>query len=232
MLNESAIKGAITSREMRALELNAEYFGVSQLQLMENAGRIVAQEIASRFTSDKKVAVFCGLGGNGGDGFVAARHLASMGFKVVVILAGKASEISHKAALENWRVLQFLRESITIHEVYDSSLIPDIDADIAVDALLGIGTKGRLKPPIKQLVEKINSLNAFKLAVDVPTGIDSDTGEVLGTAVKANLTITFYKTKRGLEVAKEYTGELKVKDIGLPQELENYAGPGDVKLVV
>ncbi|MEM0095985.1 MAG: NAD(P)H-hydrate dehydratase [Candidatus Bathyarchaeia archaeon] len=232
MLNESAIKGAITSREMRALELNAEYFGVSQLQLMENAGRSVAQEIASRFTPDKKVAVFCGLGGNGGDGFVAARHLASMGFKVVVILAGKASEISHKAALENWRVLQFLKESITIHEVYDSSLIPDIDADIAVDALLGIGTKGRLKPPIKQLVEKINSLNAFKLAVDVPTGIDSDTGEVLGTAVKANLTITFYKTKRGLEVAKEYTGELKVKDIGLPQELENYAGPGDVKLVV
>lgn len=232
MLSERAIKGAITSREMRALELNAGYFGVSQLQLMENAGRNVAQEIASRFTLDKKVAVFCGLGGNGGDGFVAARHLASMGFKVTVILAGRASEISHKAALENWRALQFLRESVTIHEVYDSSLIPDIDADIVVDALLGTGTKGKLKPPIKQLVEKINSLNAFKVAVDVPTGIDSDTGEVLGTAVKANLTITFYKTKKGLEAAKEYTGELKVKDIGLPPELENYAGPGDVKLVV
>jgi len=232
MLNQSIAKSVITSREMRALELNAEYFGISQLQLMENAGRSVAQEIASRFTSDKKVAVFCGLGGNGGDGFVAARHLAAIGFKVTVILAGKAREISHQAALENWRVLQFLRDSVTIYEVYDSSLIPDIEADVIIDALLGTGTKGKLKPPIEQLVEKINASNAFKVAVDVPTGVDSDTGEILGTAVKANLTITFYKTKKGLETAKEYVGELKDKDIGLPPELENYAGPGDVKLVV
>jgi NAD(P)H-hydrate epimerase len=231
MTAESVVKGCITSREMRALELNAEYFGVSQLQLMENAGLNVALEIASRFPLNKKVAVFCGLGGNGGDGFVAARHLAAMGFKVTVILAGKANEISHKAALENWKALQFLRENITIHEVYDSSLAPDVNADVVVDALLGTGTKGKLKPPILQLVEKINRLNAFKVAVDVPTGIDSDTGEVLGTAVKANLTVTFYKTKKGLENARDYVGELTVKDIGLPPELENYAGPGDVKLV-
>ncbi|MEM1589229.1 MAG: NAD(P)H-hydrate dehydratase [Candidatus Bathyarchaeia archaeon] len=232
MSSESVTGNAITSREMRALELNAEYFGISQLQLMENAGRNVAYEIAARFPPDKKVVVFCGLGGNGGDGFVAARHLAAMGFKVTVILAGKASEISHKAALENWRALRFLSESITIHEVYDSSLIPEIYGEVVVDALLGTGTKGKLKPPIRQLVEVINSLNAFKVAVDVPTGIDSDTGEVLGTAIKANLTITFYKNKTGLERAGEYTGELVVKDIGLPPELERYAGPGDVKLVV
>ena len=72
----------ISSREMRALEVNAEYFGVSLLQLMENAGHNVAVEIASRFPRDQKIAIFCGLGGNGGDGFVAARHLSSMGFKV------------------------------------------------------------------------------------------------------------------------------------------------------
>ncbi|MEM2412564.1 MAG: NAD(P)H-hydrate dehydratase [Candidatus Bathyarchaeia archaeon] len=222
----------ITSREMRALELNAEYFGISQLQLMENAGRSVAQEIASRFTPDKRVVVFCGLGGNGGDGFVAARHLAAMGFKVTVILAGKASEISHRAAFENWKALQFLRENVTIYEVYDDSLMPEINADVIVDALLGTGTKGMLRPPIKQLVEKINALNAFKVAVDVPTGIDSDTGEVLGVAVKANLTVTFYKNKAGLEKAGEYAGEVIIRDIGLPAELECYAGPGDVKLVV
>ncbi|MEM2737595.1 MAG: NAD(P)H-hydrate dehydratase [Candidatus Bathyarchaeia archaeon] len=232
MSTKNIFESSIMSREMRALEFNAEYFGISRLQLMENAGRNLALEVASRFPPNKKVAVFCGLGGNGGDGFVAARHLAAMGFKITVILAGKASEISHKAAQENWRSLQFLKESITIHEAYDSTLLPDIDADIIIDALLGTGTKGKLKPPIKQLVEKINSLNAFKVAVDVPTGIDSDTGEVLGTAVKANLTVTFYKTKTGLEKAKEYTGELVVRDIGLPAELENYAGPGDVKLVV
>ena len=221
----------ITSREMRALELNAEYFGVSQLQLMENAGHNIALEIASRFKPDKSVAIFCGLGGNGGDGFVAARHLSSLGFKVTVILAGKAKEISHRATLENWNALQFLKENVSIHEVDDSSLIPDVTAEIVVDALVGTGTKGKLKPPISQLVEKINALDAFRVAADVPTGIDSDTGEILGTAVKANLTITFHKAKKGLESAREYVGELIVKDIGLPKQFEKFAGPGDVLLV-
>ena len=215
---------------MHALELNAEYFGVSQLQLMENAGHNIALEIASRFKPDKSVAIFCGLGGNGGDGFVAARHLSSLGFKVTVILAGKAKEISHMAALENWKALQFLTETIPVYEVYDSTLIPEITADIVIDALLGTGTKGKLKPPILQLVQKINIMNAFRVAVDVPTGTDADTGEVLGEAVRANLTITFHRTKKGLENAKEHVGELTVKDIGLPKEFEKFAGPGDVLL--
>lgn len=223
-------KNYITSREMRALETNAEYFGVSRLQLMENAGRNVAQEIASRFNTEKKVAVFCGLGGNGGDGFVAARHLSAMGFKVTVILAGKAEEISDGPAQKNWFAIQHLKQGITIHEVHDSTQIPEVNADIIVDALLGTGTKGKLRPPIMQFVQKINASNAFRVAVDVPTGVDAETGEVLGDAVKANLTITFHKTKVGLEKAKDYVGELVVKDIGLPREFESFAGPGDVLL--
>jgi NAD(P)H-hydrate epimerase len=123
-----------------------------------------------------------------------------------------------------------LRESIPIQEVTDSSAIPKVDAEIVVDALLGTGTKGKLKPPTMQIVEYINTLNASKIAVDVPTGIDSDTGEVLGNAVKANITITFHKAKTGLYDAKKYVGELIVKDIGLPEELEKFAGPGDVFL--
>jgi hydroxyethylthiazole kinase-like uncharacterized protein yjeF len=221
----------ISSREMHALEVNAEYFGVSLLQLMETAGRNVATEIASRFPRDQKIAIFCGLGGNGGDGFVAARHLASKGFKVTVVLAGRGKEVAHDAALKNLSALKFLRQIIPIHEVTNSCAIPKVDAKIIVDALLGTGTKGKLKPPISQLVEYINSLDGFKIAVDVPTGIDSDTGEVLGTAVKANVTVTFHKGKAGLENAKKYVGELVVKDIGLPKELERYAGPGDVLLV-
>jgi len=222
---------AITSREMRALEVNAEYFGVSLLQLMENAGRNVAAEIASRFPREQKVAIFCGLGGNGGDGFVAARHLLAQGFKVAVVLAGKGVDIHHAAALKNWCALQPLRESIQIHEVTDSSAIPNVNADIVVDALLGTGTKGKLKPPVTQMVEYINGLAAYKIAVDVPTGIDSDTGEVLGNAVKANLTVTFHKSKTGLRDAKKYVGELIVRDIGLPDEMAKFAGPGDVLLV-
>jgi NAD(P)H-hydrate epimerase len=213
---------------MRTLELNAEYFGVSRLQLMENAGHTIALEIASRFRPEKPIAIFCGLGGNGGDGFVAARHLSSMGFKVAVILAGTAKEITDNAASENWKALQTLGETIPIHEVYDSTLIPEITAEIVIDALLGTGTKGKLKPPILQMVQKINTTSAFRVAVDIPTGIDADTGEILGDAVRANLTVTFHKTKRGLENAKEHVGELVVKDIGLPKEFEKFAGPGDI----
>lgn len=223
-------RAAIASREMRALEVNAEYYGISLLQLMENAGRSVAAEIASRFDTDKSIVVFCGLGGNGGDGFVVARHLLSMGFKVTVVIAGRAKDISHDAAARNFCALETFSD-ISIIEVYDSSVIPKVDADVIVDALLGTGTKGKLKSPIMQLVEYINSLKGFKIAVDVPTGIDSDTGETLGIAVKADVTITFHAAKTGLASAKKYVGELIVKDIGLPKQLENYAGPGDVFLV-
>lgn len=227
------MEGAITSREMRALELNAEYFGVSRLQLMENAGRSVAEEVAARFTPEKaRVAVFCGLGGNGGDGFVAARHLACRGFDVTVVLSGKPSEIVDETAKKNWLSLRCLGRAIRIHEVHDSALVPSVEADVVVDALLGIGLKGAVRPPVSQLVKRINEANAFRVAVDVPTGIDSDSGEALGEAVRADLTVTFHRKKLGLDLAGEFVGEVVVRDIGLPREFERYAGPGDVKLVV
>src|SRR5208337_2356867 len=95
----------ISSREMRALETDAEYYGISLLQLMENAGCNIAQEISSRFPKGMKIAVFCGLGGNGGDGFVAARHLSAVGYIVTVIVVGKSLDINHEAALKNWVIL-------------------------------------------------------------------------------------------------------------------------------
>ena len=222
----------ISSREMRALELNAEYFGVSRLQLMENAGKSVTEEIANRFEPSKeRIAIFCGLGGNGGDGFVIARHLNSLGFQVEVLLAGKHTDISDNEAKKNWAAVESLKDSLIIYEVYDSSLIPKVKAEVVVDALLGIGLKGAPRPPILNLIRKINEIKPFCVAVDVPTGIDADTGRVLGEAVKADLTITFHKLKPGLSQAKGYTGEIIVKNIGLPQEFEGFAGPGDVKLV-
>jgi ADP-dependent NAD(P)H-hydrate dehydratase / NAD(P)H-hydrate epimerase len=214
---------------MRGLEINAQYFGISLLQLMENAGRNVAAEICRRFQKDRRVVIFCGLGGNGGDGFVAARHLLSMGFsRVAVVLVGKGKDISHTAAQTNWLILQRLTEALPVVEVSDVSDLPKVEVDVLVDALLGTGTKGKLKAPISSFVKHINSLKAFKVAVDVPTGIDSDTGEVLGVAVKADLTVTFHRSKQGLEKAKGCAGEVFVADIGLPSELEMFAGPGDV----
>lgn len=223
----------ITSREMHALEINAEYFGVSRLQLMENAGHSIASEISARFQPKKThVAIFCGLGGNGGDGFVATRHLLSLGYPVEVIVAGKSVDIKHEAARKNWFAIKSLSNHIMVHEVNDSSQVPNVKADVVVDALLGIGLKGVPRQPILQLIKTINEMQTFCLAVDAPTGLDSDSGEMLGEAVKADLTITFYKAKPGLLKARECVGELLVRDIGLPKAFEKFAGPGDVTLVV
>lgn len=223
---------SISSKEMRALETNSEYFGISRLQLMENAGSCVASQVALRFKPSKtRIAVFCGLGGNGGDGFVAARHLLSQGFQIEVVLAGKLADITDKEAQANWNALQSLTNRIRIHEVTDSSLMPDVKADVVVDALLGIGLKGAPRPPINQLIAKINAMKAFRIAVDVPSGVDSDTGEALGEAVKADQTITFHKPKPGLEKAQKYTGEVVAASIGVPEQLEHFAGPGDIQKI-
>ena len=222
----------ITTREMRALELNSVYFGVSRLQLMENAGRSVAEEISSRFKPEEtRVVLFCGTGGNGGDGFVAARHLSCSGFEVEVVLAGRSEDIVDEASKSNWLALENLKHTIVLRQIYDSSLIQGLEADVAVDALLGIGLKGPLRPPILQLVKYLNGMKAFCVSVDVPTGIDSDSGAVLGDAVRADVTVTFHKMKLGLRKAKEYAGEVVMKDIGLPHEFERFAGPGDVLAV-
>ncbi len=216
---------------MRALEINSEYFGISLMQLMENAGSNIAKEIALRFSKDNKVTIFCGLGGNGGDGFVAARHLLSLGFKVSVFLIGKNKFIKHESALKNWNSLQKLNNYIEIQEILDSSDSLEVDSKIVVDAILGTGSKGKLRQPIPKIVKFINSLEAVKVAIDVPTGIDSDSGECLGDAIKADITITFHKAKPGLLYAKKYCGEIIVRKIGLPNQLEVYTGPGDIFLV-
>jgi NAD(P)H-hydrate epimerase len=223
----------ITTNEMRALETNAEYYGITKLQLMENAGRNVAAEVSSRFKpKETRVAVFCGLGGNGGDGFVAARHLACLGFKVEVFLAGKSSEIVDVNARKNWEALSTLEEFVPLHEIYDSSLLAEVKADVLVDALLGTGLKGPPRPPTSSLIRLMNETEAFRVAVDVPSGLESDSGKVLGEAVKADLTVTFHNNKAGYSEAKKLVGELVVSEIGIPEEIERFAGPGDVEVIL
>jgi len=197
---------------------------------MENAGRSVADMIRNRFHPPKKVILFCGLGGNGGDGFVAARHLLAQGFEVEVVLAGKPLDISDSEARANWNALQALRGYLNVHEIHDSSLITDFKADIVVDALLGIGLQGPPRPPIRQLIRKINSMKAFCIAVDVPTGIDSDSGKVFEEAVEADVTVTLHRAKPGLAKSK-LAGKIMVTDIGLPKYYERFAGPGDVHMI-
>lgn len=216
----------ITAGEMMVLEVNAEYFGVSLLQLMECAGKAVA-DLVEKLSPGRKVTVYAGPGRNGGDGMVAARHLASKGFQVTVVLVGGEERITDRVVSANWKILKAM-DSVKLVIARDSSQIPAVEGHTIIDALLGIGVKGELKPPILQAVQTINRLKGFKVAVDLPTGIDADTGKLLGEAVKADATITFHRVKQGLTKAGKHAGKIYTASIGIPPEAEKYAGPGDV----
>lgn len=221
-----------SSRESRILDRNSEYLGVSTLQLMESAGKAVSDEVAGRFPPNSEIVVYAGTGRNGGDGMVAARHLASRGYNVTLILIGTPSEIRDEAASVNWHAINAMSETVKIEIAKDSSQISSRKCDVAIDALLGTGARGALRQLIMKAVDTMNEMRCFKVAVDVPTGIDSDTGDVLGKALNANLTITFHSRKPSLRIAEKYCGEVKVVGIGIPREAEIYAGPGDVEDVM
>jgi len=224
-------EGMLSVEEMRALELNSQYFGVSRLKLMENAGKGVADAISQKFNpKNLKVKIFSGLGGNGGDGFVAARYLAAAGADVEVILLGDPGRISSKEARENWDLLKKLG-CARLTCLRESSELGQLDADVIVDAILGTGLKTQLRGLFWEAVEAINRSGAFKVAIDVPTGIDSDTGEVMGVAVRADLTLTLHDLKIGMPKAKE-CGEIVVVDIGIPEKALTHAGPGDVHIAI
>ena len=221
---------SITSREMRAVEMNADYLGVTRLQMMENAGRAVAEAVMERFDSGVLVAVVCGLGGNGGDGLVTARHLAGAGFRVRVVLLGRPEDFASEEARLNWAPIEAMRGSVAMEIVRDSAYVKPLEADVIVDALIGTGVRGALASPYREMVAAINASRAFKVAVDIPTGMESDTGEAHGEAVRPDLTLTFHKPKAGMARARKRLGELRVVPIGITPEAELYTGPGDVYL--
>jgi NAD(P)H-hydrate epimerase len=218
----------LTTRDMKAVEMNSEYLGVSKLQLMENAGRAVAAAVMKCFGKKSSVVIVCGSGGNGGDGFVAARHLAGAGYTPRVILLGQPNNIVSQEARANWQALKWMSETILNSQARDSAEIVTLNGDVVVDALIGTGVIGALAPPYREMVNTINASNGYTIAVDIPTGINADTGEAAGNAVKADRTIMFHKEKKGLKNAQNYTGDLEIAPIGIPPEAELYAGPGDV----
>jgi len=198
---------------------------------MENAGRSVADLISNRFGTNSWVIVYSGTGRNGGDGMVVARHLAGRKFRVALRLVGNSSSITDPIVRQNWVAVKLMSTSMKIEECRDSSLLTKSKSDVLIDAVLGTGAKGKLRQPILRAVQAMNESSGFKVAVDVPTGIDSDTGEVLGDAVHANLTVTFNGIKPGMTKAARFCGEVAVVDIGLPPEAYSNVGPGDVDAV-
>ena len=213
----------ITPNEMREIEESAERLGVPRLLLMENAGKSVADFIESRFGArGKRIAVIAGTGDNGGDGFVAARHLVAYGAGVQVFLIGEKKDIRTPRALANLEVLERMR-SVRLVRLSDEAFGEELEralseSDVLVDAIFGTGIKGELGEPHASIIERMNSSKAFKLAVDVPSGLDPSTGEICGRAVKADATITFHRAKIGLRARADLVGELVVANIGIPPE--------------
>ena len=223
----------ITTEEMRILELNAEYFGVTHSMLMQNAGREVARVITSTFhVKGKRVVILCGLGGNGGDGLVAARYLDESGAHVEVYLLGHENNIRNEDTLENWEILHNLHgipslELTTETEVKSCKSIGA--ADVLIDGIMGFGLRSRLREPLLTAVKLINKSSAIKYSIDIPSGIDSETGEVHGVAVKADHTIALHAPKSGMTKNPEYAGKVHVVSIGIPREASYIVGPGDLR---
>lgn len=188
--------------------------------MMENAGAGTARLLVERYPdlTSKKIVVFAGLGNNGGDAFVVARHLTGFGCIPTIILLGHPDKIKTEEAQANWKILEKM-ESVNLVLASDTTGLV-IDAEIIIDGILGTGISGKIREPYSSAIDLINKSSAFKLAVDVPSGLDPDTGLVNDKCVKVNTTITFHKMKIGMGKNREMCGEILVEKIGIPPEAE------------
>ncbi len=214
--------------EVRAVDSWAiNTIGVPGVVLMENAGRSCAELIKEKLKdiAGPKVCIFCGTGNNGGDGYVIARHLLNSGFEVVVVICGNREKVKGDAKI-NLDILERLGQPIEQLNLRDSDVPAQMKtftagADMIVDGLFGTGLSGQLKNEYQQLIEAINSSNCPILAVDIPSGLDCDSGQPLGVAIKADYTVTFVAVKKGFTSgsAAKYTGEIFVASIGVEPNL-------------
>jgi hydroxyethylthiazole kinase-like uncharacterized protein yjeF len=198
--------------------------GVSGVVLMENAGRSCAELIKEKLQKVKKpkVCIFCGTGNNGGDGYVIARHLLNSGFEVTVVICGDRNKIKGDAKI-NLDILERLGQSIKLLDPNSENISAQVstlttEADMLVDGLFGTGLYGQLSKEYIRLIESINAQKSPILAVDISSGLDCDTGEPLGAAIRASYTVTFVALKKGLtnmNNAAQYTGEIFIASIGV-----------------
>jgi len=187
-----------------------EALGIPSLILMENAGRSVAEVALTMLGKKKNVLVVCGVGNNGGDGFVAARHLANAGKKVAIYIVGDLAKLKDDPRI-NLNILRS-QETATFSRRFPKLLR---QSDLIIDAIFGIGLKFEVKSPMSDVIEAMNVSGKSILAVDVPSGLNADTGKPLGIAIKAKQTVTFVANKKGFAKAKKYCGKIVVKDIGV-----------------
>ena len=213
----------VSAADMREIDrVTSQRFGVPSHDLMENAGSAVADFVLSRYPSANRIGVICGKGNNGGDGFVIARHLEIHGYEVRVLLFADPHELTGDA-LTNYRVLSAAGTPIRECAGVDAGAWKDelSRGSWIVDALLGTGARGAVREPFGDVIDQINAAGRRVLAVDLPSGLDCDTGQPLGPCVRAAHTGTFVAPKRGFDApeAAAYTGQVHVIDIGVPPSL-------------
>lgn len=216
----------VTAQEMAAMDQIAiKEYGIPGVVLMENAGLKVAEIVASLLNnlSQSSVMVFAGKGNNGGDGFVAARHLHNRGAEVQVFLATEAEKVKGDALinLNIWRKMG--QKVYQINKNNDVSLVrlALMKADLVIDALYGTGFKGSMRDQMVPIIEAINASGKTVVSVDIPSGLEADTGRTNGPCIAARHTVTFALPKLGLVLpnARPYVGELHVVDISIPNAI-------------
>lgn len=200
--------------------------GIPGLVLMENAARGFT-DLLTQQSIRSGVVVVCGKGNNGGDGLAIVRHLLVRGITAKAIMTSDPGELANDA-LTNYQILNKVAPLAIeqLEESYDDILGQLIEvngqrADWIVDAILGTGTRGEIKDPYAKLIDLINVSNSNVMAVDIPSGLDGDTGVSLGHTIRANITGTFVRAKSGFqnEKAKEFLGIVHELDIGIPRSV-------------
>lgn len=209
----------ITAKEVKVLDINAEYYGTPPEKLMENAGKHVAEYI-QQTSSDPQIVIICGPGNNGGDGFVAARYLSKK-FPVHLFLVGKEENIRTSIARMNFTKLKSL--PVQLHDSRHVDKIPEYlnKATVIVDAMLGVGISGELRKPYDQIVQYINDCKQTRIiSVDTPTGLGTS------LSVHPDTTITFHDIKPGMN--EQNCKEIIIADIQIPKQAQTHVGPGEL----
>lgn len=204
-----------TSSQIRELESQAEKYGVTRLLLMENAGKAVSDWVKRVYDPAFRpnILVVCGLGNNGGDALVAARHLKDVS-KVTVLLLGQPEEIKTDEARQQWEITKLMKlRYITARTREDLNGVKRKfeNADIILDGIFGTGVRHPIREPFSTAIQLMNKSSALKVSIDIPSGIDPDTGEAGGCAVETDLVITFFGVKKGM-VTQRYHRALIITD--------------------
>ena len=210
----------ISVDQMYQIENKGHDMGFLKKFMMENAGAAAVRRLVEKTGSvdSKNIVIFVGLGNNGGDGLVMARHLAGHSANVTVMLLGTPDKIKTEESNWNWSILEKMP---SVKLMSDSSIDFDFKPDILVDAILGTGITGEIREPYASAINYINETECYKFAVDVPSGLDPQTGDTANIFTKCDMTVTFHKMKQGIPKRKDLTGELFAEKIGIPPEAED-----------